>query len=80
MNELIRTLELIPTESLYFYSEQRRALRNQVRAGSTRGSEIERLNRDLFPPSCDVVFTIRPEFAINSLPDMQASVVRVIGG
>ncbi|HEV8147832.1 MAG TPA: 6-phospho-beta-glucosidase [Bryobacteraceae bacterium] len=46
--ELIRTLELIPTEYLYFYYEQRRALRNQVGAGSTRGSEIEHLNRDLF--------------------------------
>ncbi len=42
--------------------------------------EVFRLNRDLFPQSCDVVFTIRPEFAINSLPDMQASVVQVIGG
>ena len=46
--ELIRTLELIPTEYLYFYYAQRRALRNQVRAGSTRGAEIERLNNDLF--------------------------------
>jgi 6-phospho-beta-glucosidase len=46
--ELIRTLKLIPTEYLYFYYCQRQALRNQVRAGSTRGSEIERLNRDLF--------------------------------
>ena len=46
--ELIRTLGLIPTEYLYFYYAQRRALRNQVRAGSTRGAEIERLNKDLF--------------------------------
>ena len=46
--ELIRSLGLIPTEYLYFYYAQRRALRNQVRAGSTRGAEIERLNQDLF--------------------------------
>lgn len=46
--ELIRTLQLIPTEYLFFYYSQRRALRNQIQAGSTRGSEIERLNRDLF--------------------------------
>jgi 6-phospho-beta-glucosidase len=46
--ELIRALQLIPTEYLYFYYAQRRALHNQIRAGSTRGSEIERLNRDLF--------------------------------
>lgn len=46
--ELIRALELIPTEYLYFYYAQRRALRNQVRAGSTRGTEIAQLNKDLF--------------------------------
>lgn len=42
--------------------------------------EVFRLNRDLFPPSCDIVFTIRPGFAMNSLTDMQASVARSIGG
>ena len=42
--------------------------------------EVFRLNRDLFPASCDVVFTVRPEFAINSLVDMHASVAQVIGG
>jgi len=42
--------------------------------------EVFRLNRDLFPASCDVVFTIRPEFTINSLVDMQTSVARVISG
>jgi 6-phospho-beta-glucosidase len=46
--ELIRTLGLIPTEYLFFYYCHRKALRNQVRAGATRGSEIERLNHDLF--------------------------------
>jgi len=42
--------------------------------------EVFRLNRDLFPASCDVVFTVRPEFTINSLVDMQTSVARVISG
>jgi 6-phospho-beta-glucosidase len=46
--ELIRTLELIPTEYLYFYYAQRRALRNQLQSGSTRGAEILRMNLDLF--------------------------------
>ena len=46
--ELIRSLELIPTEYLYFYYAQRKALRNQLKAGSTRGAEIEHLNKDLF--------------------------------
>ena len=46
--ELIRALELIPTEYLYFYYAQRRALRHQLKAGSTRGAEIAHLNKDLF--------------------------------
>ena len=46
--DLIRSLELIPTEYLYFYYAQRRALRNQLKAGSTRGAEIEHLNKELF--------------------------------
>lgn len=41
--------------------------------------EVFRLHRDRFPPSADIVFTVRPEFAINSLLDMHASVVRLIG-
>jgi ribonuclease P protein component len=39
--------------------------------------EVFRLNRDLFPPAVDVVLTIRPGFAINSLLDMQTSVARI---
>jgi ribonuclease P protein component len=42
--------------------------------------EVFRLHRDLFPSSSDVVLTIRPGFAINSLLDMQTSVARVISG
>lgn len=45
---LIRTLGLIPTEYLFFYYSQTRALSNQVKAGSTRGAEIEKMNLDLF--------------------------------
>ncbi len=45
---LIRTLGLLPTEYLFFYYAQQRALKNQLRSGSTRGAEIEKLNRDLF--------------------------------
>src|SRR5204862_39565 len=46
--ELIQTLRLIPTEYLFFYYSQRTAHRNQVRAGVSRGEELERLNRELF--------------------------------
>ena len=45
---LIETLGLIPSEYLFFYYSQRRAYNNQLRAGTTRGAELERLNSDLF--------------------------------
>lgn len=45
---LIETLGLIPSEYLFFYYSQRRAYNNQLRAGTTRGGELERLNSDLF--------------------------------
>ncbi len=46
--DLIRTLGLIPTEYLFFYYSQRKAHRNQVRAGATRGEELARMNSALF--------------------------------
>lgn len=47
-HELIRSLQLIPTEYLYFYYSRRRALANQKARGGTRGMEIEKLNDQLF--------------------------------
>jgi len=47
-HELIRSLRLIPTEYLYFYYSRGRALANQLALGSTRGTEVGRLNDDLF--------------------------------
>lgn len=44
-HDLIRTLRLIPTEYLFFYYSRRRALENQRRQGSTRGTEVEQLNQ-----------------------------------
>src|SRR4051794_4311518 len=46
--QLIHTLRLIPTEYLFFYYSQRRALKNQQKAGATRGEELEQMNRSLF--------------------------------
>jgi 6-phospho-beta-glucosidase len=46
--ELIQTLGLIPTEYLFFYYSQRKAYRNQVRAGASRGEELARMNSGLF--------------------------------
>jgi len=47
-HELMRSLKLIPTEYLYFYYSRRRALANQMAHGDTRGTEIGRLNEELF--------------------------------
>ena len=46
-HELIRALKLLPTEYLFFYYSRRRALENQRKQGSTRGTEIEQLNEHL---------------------------------
>lgn len=45
---LIQALGLIPTEYLFFYYSQRKAYRNQLRAGASRGEEIARMNTSLF--------------------------------
>lgn len=45
---LIRTLGLIPSEYLFFYYSQRKAYRNQLNAGASRGEELVRLNTALF--------------------------------
>jgi 6-phospho-beta-glucosidase len=45
---LIQTLGLIPTEYLFFYYSQRKAYRNQLKAGASRGEELERMNTHLF--------------------------------
>jgi 6-phospho-beta-glucosidase len=45
--ELLRTLQLIPTEYLFFYYSRSRALANQRSAGATRGEEIGKLNEKL---------------------------------
>lgn len=45
---LIRTLKLLPSEYVFFYYSQRKAYRNQISAGASRGEELLRLNADLF--------------------------------
>ena len=42
--------------------------------------EVFRLNRHLFPTPCDIVFTVRPGFADNSMCIVQASVMRLLDG
>jgi len=46
-HELLRCLQLLPTEYLYFYYSRRRALANQRAVGTTRGEEVARLNERL---------------------------------
>jgi 6-phospho-beta-glucosidase len=45
--DMIRTLRLIPTEYLFFYYSRSRAHRNQLKQGSSRGTEVDALNRSL---------------------------------
>jgi 6-phospho-beta-glucosidase len=45
---LIQALRLIPTEYLFFYYSQRKAHRNQLSAGASRGGELQRMNNGLF--------------------------------
>src|SRR5215469_16582195 len=45
---LIRALRLIPTEYLFFYYSQRKAYRNQLSAGASRGEELQSMNHGLF--------------------------------
>jgi 6-phospho-beta-glucosidase len=45
---MIRAMGLIPSEYLFFYYEQQRALANQRTAGASRGEEIAKLNAGLF--------------------------------
>lgn len=45
---LIQTLKLIPTEYLFFYYSGRKAYRNQLSAGASRGEELDTLNTQLF--------------------------------
>jgi 6-phospho-beta-glucosidase len=45
---LIRALQLIPTEYLFFYYSQRRAFENQRRTNRTRGEELLELNRTVW--------------------------------
>jgi 6-phospho-beta-glucosidase len=45
---LIQVLRLIPTEYLFFYYSQRKAYRNQLSAGASRGEELHRMNSGLF--------------------------------
>ncbi|HJZ73201.1 MAG TPA: hypothetical protein VKE51_15765 [Vicinamibacterales bacterium] len=44
----LRTLQLLPTEYVYYYDQPTRAFDNVRRAGRTRGQVIEELNRALF--------------------------------
>ncbi|HWY30251.1 MAG TPA: hypothetical protein VNX46_05835 [Candidatus Acidoferrum sp.] len=46
--DLIRSLGVIPTEYLYFYYRRGMAYRNQAKAKTTRGEEIEQLNQRVY--------------------------------
>ena len=66
---MIRTLRLIPTEYLFFYYNRRRALDNQRRQGSSRGTEVEALNGALLQTLADRLDAGAPDAAIDAFAD-----------
>lgn len=62
--EMIRTIGMLPSEYLFFYYEQQRALENQRRTGASRGAEVARLNQSLFTELQQSIVTGRMEEAI----------------
>lgn len=54
-HELIRALKLLPTEYLFFYYSRSKALENQRKQGSTRGTEVEQLNGHLLAQLADLL-------------------------
>ena len=74
---LIQVLNLIPSEYLFFYYSQRKAYRNQLRAGASRGEELLRMNSGLFTqlesePAAGALTTYR-----NYLMQRNASYLRL---
>jgi 6-phospho-beta-glucosidase len=61
---LIRALGLIPSEYLFFYYAQQRALANQRNAGASRGEEIAQLNTQLFAQLHDALAAEQPARAL----------------
>lgn len=62
--EMIRTIGMLPSEYLFFYYEQQRALENQRRTGASRGAEVAHLNQSLFTELQQSIVTGRMEEAI----------------
>jgi 6-phospho-beta-glucosidase len=62
--DLLRSLNLIPTEYLFFYYSRRKALLNQLAAGATRGEEIGKLNEELFRKLEAGIVAGQPESAL----------------
>jgi 6-phospho-beta-glucosidase len=67
--DLLRSLQLIPTEYLFFYYSRRRALANQISAGATRGEEITKLNDKLFQQLAAAIAAGRPGDALSTYVD-----------
>ncbi|MEY4167168.1 MAG: hypothetical protein RIR52_992 [Acidobacteriota bacterium] len=62
---MIRTLGLIPSEYLFFYYEQQRALENQRKTGASRGAEVAQLNDEFFGNLQQAVSEGRMESALR---------------
>jgi len=40
--------------------------------------EVFRLRRDLFPPGCDIVITVSPDFRLTSTPSLRTAVASLV--
>jgi 6-phospho-beta-glucosidase len=67
--DLLRGLQAIPTEYLFFYYSQLRALRNQLEAGATRGAEVEKLDNHVFAETAEAVAAGESSRALNRHAD-----------
>ncbi len=67
--DLLRSLQLIPTEYLFFYYSRSRALANQRLAGATRGEEIGKLNAELFQQLAAAINDKKPHEALTLYAD-----------
>jgi len=72
---MLRALQLLPTEYVYYYDQPTRALDNVRRAGRSRGQVIEELTASLFDalgdPNADAVACYRSYLSTRSAGYMQ---------
>jgi 6-phospho-beta-glucosidase len=65
-SSFLRTLGMLPTEYLFYYYNQQLALKNQRRAGVTRGEELHSLNQRVWADLTTSLHANRADAALQS--------------